>query len=101
MTTASLYDSHIATSRSSSVFAILVTLLLSGGVLYAGVQLYNDLSTPPRRCRRRPTSLVAMGTIFAADAYGLPVSTTHILTSGVAGTMAATDQACNGRRLRI
>ena len=33
--------------------------------------------------------LVAMGTIFAADGYGLPVSTTHILTSGVAGTMAA------------
>jgi inorganic phosphate transporter, PiT family len=33
--------------------------------------------------------LVAMGTIWAADAYGLPVSTTHILTSGVAGTMAA------------
>ncbi|HEX3952996.1 MAG TPA: inorganic phosphate transporter [Stellaceae bacterium] len=33
--------------------------------------------------------LVAMGTIFAADTYGLPVSTTHILTSGVAGTMAA------------
>jgi PiT family inorganic phosphate transporter len=33
--------------------------------------------------------LVAMGTIFAADIYGLPVSTTHILTSGVAGTMAA------------
>lgn len=32
--------------------------------------------------------LVAMGTIFAADMYGLPVSTTHILTSGVAGTMA-------------
>src|SRR5580704_5303610 len=33
--------------------------------------------------------LVAMGTIFAADMYGLPVSTTHTLTSGVAGTMAA------------
>ena len=33
--------------------------------------------------------LVAMGTIFAADTYGLPVSTTHILSSGVAGTMAA------------
>jgi inorganic phosphate transporter, PiT family len=33
--------------------------------------------------------LVAMGTIAAADMYGLPVSTTHILTSGVAGTMAA------------
>ncbi|WP_436148436.1 inorganic phosphate transporter [Bosea sp. LjRoot90] len=33
--------------------------------------------------------LVAAGTIAAADIYGLPVSTTHILSSGVAGTMAA------------
>ena len=40
--------------------------------------------------------IVAMGTIFAADIYGLPVSTTHILSSGVAGTMAA-----NGSGLRL
>jgi PiT family inorganic phosphate transporter len=33
--------------------------------------------------------LVAMATIAAADMYGLPVSTTHVLSSGVAGTMAA------------
>ncbi len=33
--------------------------------------------------------LVAAATIAAADVYGLPVSTTHILSSGVAGTMAA------------
>ena len=33
--------------------------------------------------------LVAAATIAAADAYGLPVSTTHVLSSGVAGTMAA------------
>lgn len=33
--------------------------------------------------------LVAMVTIGAADHFGLPVSTTHVLTSGVAGTMAA------------
>jgi len=33
--------------------------------------------------------LVAMGTIMAADNFGLPVSTTHVLSSGVAGTMAA------------
>lgn len=33
--------------------------------------------------------LVAMCTIFAADHLGLPVSTTHVLSSGVAGTMAA------------
>ena len=33
--------------------------------------------------------LVAAATIAAADIYGLPVSTTHVLSSGVAGTMAA------------
>ena len=33
--------------------------------------------------------LVAAVTISMAEAYGLPVSTTHILSSGVAGTMAA------------
>jgi PiT family inorganic phosphate transporter len=33
--------------------------------------------------------LVAAATIAAADGYGLPVSTTHVLSSGVAGTMAA------------
>jgi len=33
--------------------------------------------------------LVAMATIGAADAFGLPVSTTQVLSSGVAGTMAA------------
>jgi PiT family inorganic phosphate transporter len=40
--------------------------------------------------------LVTMVTIFAADTWGLPVSTTHILSSGVAGTMAA-----NGSGLRL
>jgi len=33
--------------------------------------------------------LVAMTTIGLADGLGLPVSTTHVLSSGVAGTMAA------------
>jgi inorganic phosphate transporter, PiT family len=33
--------------------------------------------------------LVAMATIGAADMFGLPVSTTHVLSSGVAGAMAA------------
>jgi inorganic phosphate transporter, PiT family len=33
--------------------------------------------------------IVAMATIGAADGLGLPVSTTHVLSSGIAGTMAA------------
>jgi inorganic phosphate transporter, PiT family len=40
--------------------------------------------------------LVAAGTIAAADMYGLPVSTTHVLSSGVAGTMLA-----NGSGLQL
>jgi inorganic phosphate transporter, PiT family len=40
--------------------------------------------------------LVAAVTIAGADMYGLPVSTTHILSSGVAGTMAA-----NGSGLQL
>jgi PiT family inorganic phosphate transporter len=40
--------------------------------------------------------IVAMATIGLADVYGLPVSTTHVLSSGVAGTMAA-----NGSGLQL
>jgi PiT family inorganic phosphate transporter len=40
--------------------------------------------------------LVAAATIFAADNFGLPVSTTHVLSSGVAGKMAA-----NGSGLQV
>ena len=45
---------------------------------------------PPYLCAGRfGGDLVAMFTILAADSYGLPVSTTHVLSSGVAGTMVA------------
>jgi inorganic phosphate transporter, PiT family len=40
--------------------------------------------------------IVAMATIGLADVYGLPVSTTHVLSSGVAGAMAA-----NGSGLQL
>ena len=43
---------------------------------------------------------VAMVTIKAADWYGLPVSTTHILSSGVAGTMAANRAGLQKETLR-
>ncbi|MCI0463883.1 MAG: inorganic phosphate transporter [Gemmataceae bacterium] len=40
--------------------------------------------------------LVAMGTIALADVGGLPVSTTHVLSSGVAGTMWANGSGVQG-----
>ena len=44
--------------------------------------------------------LIAAGTIGLAEAYGLPVSTTHILSSGVAGTMAANGSGLQMATLR-
>jgi PiT family inorganic phosphate transporter len=44
--------------------------------------------------------LVAMFTIFAADTLGLPVSTTHVLSSGVAGTMVANGSGLQWSTLR-
>jgi PiT family inorganic phosphate transporter len=44
--------------------------------------------------------LVAATTIAAADVFGLPVSTTHVLSSGVAGTMAANRSGLQGPTVR-
>jgi len=41
-----------------------------------------------------------MGTIGAANAFGLPVSTTHVLSSGVARTMAANRSGLQGTTVR-
>lgn len=43
---------------------------------------------------------VAMTTIFGADQLGLPVSTTHVLSSGVAGTMAANGSGLQAATIR-
>ena len=42
----------------------------------------------------------AMTTIFAADGLGLPLSTTHVLSSGIAGTMLANRSGLQGGTLR-
>jgi len=44
--------------------------------------------------------LVAMTTIAVADIFGLPVSTTHILSSGVAGAMAANKSGLQSGTIR-
>jgi len=55
-----------------------------------------DRQRAPDYAQGASAGLVTMATIFAADQFGLPVSTTHILSSGIAGTMAA-----NGSGLRL
>jgi PiT family inorganic phosphate transporter len=44
--------------------------------------------------------ITAMLTIGLADGYGLPVSTTHVLSSGVAGTMAANGSGLQASTVR-
>jgi inorganic phosphate transporter, PiT family len=44
--------------------------------------------------------LIAMSTIAGADLLGLPVSTTHVLSSGVAGTMAANQSGLQLKTVR-
>ncbi|WP_374663138.1 inorganic phosphate transporter [Acinetobacter sp.] len=44
--------------------------------------------------------LVAMSTIAAADGLGMPVSTTHVLNSAVAGTMVANKSGLNLQMVR-
>jgi PiT family inorganic phosphate transporter len=43
---------------------------------------------------------VAAGTILMAAVTGLPVSTTHVLSSGVAGTMVANGSGLQGGTVR-
>jgi PiT family inorganic phosphate transporter len=44
--------------------------------------------------------VVAAATIIAADQFGLPVSTTHVLSSGIAGTMVANGSGLQWSTLR-
>jgi PiT family inorganic phosphate transporter len=44
--------------------------------------------------------ITAAATIAAADGYGLPVSTTHVLSSGIAGTMAASGSGLQWSTIR-
>ncbi len=44
--------------------------------------------------------IIAMLTIGLADLGGLPVSTTHVVSSGVAGTMAASGAGVQGKTIR-
>jgi inorganic phosphate transporter, PiT family len=44
--------------------------------------------------------LVAATTILLSTRFGLPVSTTHVLSSGIAGTMAANKSGLQAKTLR-
>ena len=60
-------------------------MILIIGAIYAGSSLASDLSTV-HSPSILPFLLLGLG---PRDWCGLPVSTTHVLSSGIAGTMAA------------
>ena len=57
--------------------------------------------TPLTYAQGASAQLVAAGTIMASSAFGLPVSTTHVLSSGVAGTMVASSGLKNLKKKTI
>jgi PiT family inorganic phosphate transporter len=60
-----------------------------------GVGSFGSATRPPGS-----VDLVAALTIGAADKLGLPVSTTHVLSSGIAGTMWANRSGLQAQTLR-
>jgi inorganic phosphate transporter, PiT family len=90
------YKSHIddATKFIPSWVKVAVALALGMGtmigwkriVVTVGEKIGKDHLTYGQGAA---AEITAMATIGAADWFGLPVSTTHVLSSGVAGTMVA------------
>ena len=105
-------DAKLGASGPGRIGIAVFGTALAIGLGYAGVQLMRDLSNVHVTSifpfillgsalgerigkdhltygQGAAAELTAMATIGAADAFGLPVSTTHVLSSGVAGTMWA------------
>jgi PiT family inorganic phosphate transporter len=90
------YKNHIdrATKFIPAWVKVVVALALGLGtmvgwkriVVTVGEKIGNDHLTYAQGAAAEITAAVTIG---LADGYGLPVSTTHVLSSGVAGTMAA------------
>ncbi len=57
-------------------------------------------ATPMSYAQGTVAQLVTGGTILAADVLGAPVSTTHVLSSSVAGSMAASGGGLQPATLR-
>ena len=71
-----------------------VALALGGGTMVGWKRIVTTIGekigkTHLTYAQGASAELVAMTTIGMADVLGMPVSTTHVLSSGVAGTMAA------------
>jgi inorganic phosphate transporter, PiT family len=101
-----LYGGVSATGARTTTFLpyLLLVFALPIALGYESVDGFHDTANAVTHLtygRGAAAELVAAGTIAAADMYDLPVSTTHILSSGVTGTMAANGSACSCRRSAI
>ena len=65
----------------------LAVVVVAGGIIVAWLGWPDRARLPIAGAQA--AEIVAAATIGLADVYGLPVSTTHVLSSGVAGAMAA------------
>ncbi|MDP4267567.1 MAG: inorganic phosphate transporter [Bacteroidota bacterium] len=79
---------------------ILISLSLGLGTMFGWKRIVRTIGekigkSPLSYAQGASSSLVAASTIAASSYFGLPVSTTHVLSSGVAGSMVSSGGVAN------
>jgi PiT family inorganic phosphate transporter len=107
---AKILGQHRANMRSSIEYApnwviAAVALALGIGTMFGWKRIVVTIGekigkTHLTYAQGASAELVAMSTIGMADVMGMPVSTTHVLSSGVAGTMAANRSGLQAATMR-
>jgi len=85
---------------------IMISLSLGLGTMIGWKRIVTTIGerigkTPLTYAQGATAELIAAGTILASTSLGLPVSTTHVLSSGVAGTMVAGSGLKNLRKKTV
>ena len=96
---------RLLTDYSPTFVLILVALALGVGTMVGWERIVVTVgekigSTHLTYAQGACAELVAMSTVGVAAFAGLPVSTTHVLSSGVAGTMVANKSGIQGKTVR-
>ena len=92
---------HISSIKTHTEFApwwviLMISLSLGLGTMIGWKRIVMTIGekigkTPMTYAQGATSQIIAASTISASSVLGLPVSTTHVLSSGIAGTMVAED----------
>ena len=102
---------NISSIKANTEFApwwviLMISLSLGVGTMIGWKRIVMTIGekigkTPMTYAQGATSQIIAAGTISASSLLGLPVSTTHVLSSGVAGCMVAEDGIKNLQKKTI